>query len=69
MTRDGAPAISLEQESERATEMLTGKTVKLVTRYRVAEMLVEFTDGTRFFVDAKNEELELSITGSFDDDR
>jgi hypothetical protein len=42
--------------------MLKGKIVKVVRRHRVGEVLVEFTDGTRLFVDADGDEIELSIT-------
>lgn len=68
MTMESVPAMNLKQESERATEMLSGKSVKLVERHRLGEVLIEFIDGTRLFIDAKAGELELSITGSFDDD-
>ncbi len=68
MSQDKVPAMTLEQESERATELLAGKTVKFVKRHRVGEVLVEFTDGTRLFVDAHVREIELSIQGSFEDD-
>lgn len=64
---EGVPAMDLDQEGERATEMLKGKSVKRITRHRPAEVLIEFTDGTRLFVDAKGA-LELSITGQVDDE-
>jgi len=40
----------------------TGKIVSIVWRHRPGEVLVEFTDGTRLFVDAKGDKAELSIT-------
>ena len=46
--------------------MLKGKIVKVVRRHRSGEVLVEFTDGTRLFVDAKGDEIELSITEAHD---
>jgi len=55
--------MDLKQESERATEMLKGKVVEKVLRHREKEVGIEFTDGTRLFVDAHDGELELSITG------
>ena len=55
--------MSLEQESDRATQLLSGKVVARVVRHREAEVLVEFTDGTRLFVDCSGTGVELSITG------
>jgi hypothetical protein len=54
--------MDLEHESKRATEMLAGKIVAKVYRHRPKELLIEFTDGTRLFVDGEG--LELSITDS-----
>jgi hypothetical protein len=55
-------SMSLEQESASATEMLRDKVVARVMRYRETELLIEFTDGTRLFVDGNNTGVELSIT-------
>jgi hypothetical protein len=55
--------MTLEDESTRATEMLSGKVVARVVRHRESEVLVEFTDGTRLFVDRRANGIELSITG------
>jgi len=55
--------MSLEQEAERATELLKGKVVAKVMRHRAKEICVEFTDGTRLFVDHHPNNVELSITG------
>ncbi len=52
----------IEDEAERASEMLRGKVVARVVRTRPTEVLLEFTDGTRLFVDRVADELELSIT-------
>ena len=60
--------MTLEEEGERATEMLAGRTVKLVRRNRPKEMRIEFTDGTRLYVDTPSDPVELSITGEFEDD-
>ena len=59
--------MNLQQESERATELLKGKAVDKVKRHKQTELLVEFTDGTRLFVDAHQDELELSITGGVEE--
>jgi hypothetical protein len=53
----------LEDEAERASGMLRGKVVAQVIRNRPTEVVLEFTDGTRFFVDRAADALELSITG------
>jgi molybdopterin-binding protein len=55
--------MNLEEESERATQMLKGKVVALVTRHRNEEVCVEFSDGTRLYVDRSEDGVELSITG------
>ena len=52
----------LKAEGRRASRMLKGKIVKVVRRHRAGEVLIEFTDGARLFVDAKGDEIELSIT-------
>lgn len=53
----------LEDEAKRASELLCGKVVARVVRHRNTEVLVEFTDGTRLFVDRAADALELSISG------
>jgi hypothetical protein len=55
--------MTLEEESRLATEMLSGKAVARVIRHRATEVLIEFTDGTRLFVDQSSTGVELSITG------
>jgi hypothetical protein len=54
---------SLSTEAERATELLRGKEVATVWRHRKQEVGIEFTDGTRLFIDWKQDGIELSITG------
>jgi hypothetical protein len=56
----------LEDESERATGMLAGKVVAFIKRHRASEVLIEFTDGSRLYVDKSEDGIELSITGDFD---
>ncbi len=57
----------LAQEAMRATQMLKGKVVARIARHRDTEVLVEFTDGTRLFVDRSDSAVELSITGGASD--
>ena len=54
--------MKLEEESKNAEKMLKGKKVKSVFRHRRNEFGLEFTDGTRLFVDLTLDGLELSIT-------
>ena len=63
----GTKAMDLKQESETATDVLKGKVVSKVMRHRKAEIGIEFTDGTRLFVDARQNEIELSITGGINE--
>jgi len=58
---------SLEQESDKATELLKGKVVSHVVRHRESEVLIVFTDGTRVFVDKTETGLDVSVTGGSDD--
>ena len=64
--REQFMANELENEAILATRMFAGKSVALVRRHRAAEVVIEFTDGTRLFVDAAGDALELSITGDFE---
>ena len=56
------PTTELDKEAERATELLAGKVVARVWRHRQGEVVIEFTDGTRFFADHTPAAIELSIT-------
>jgi len=53
---------TLEEEARKATDLLQGKTVAKVWRHRHKEIGIEFTDGTRLFIDHQPNELEISIT-------
>ena len=53
----------LKQEASKVTELLSGKEVKSIYRNRPQEICIEFEDGTRLFVDAKESHIELSVTG------
>ncbi|HXH69968.1 MAG TPA: hypothetical protein VNI60_06420 [Pyrinomonadaceae bacterium] len=60
--------MNLPKETQRATKMLKGKTVDSVKNFRKKEVLIEFTDGTRLFVDWQESELEISIEGNFEEE-
>jgi hypothetical protein len=53
----------LTEEANSLTQLLVGKVVGIVRRHRSAEVLIEFTDGTRLFVDRTDDGLEFSVTG------
>jgi hypothetical protein len=57
--------LSLEEEAQRAIEMLAGRVVSNIRRYKSSEVLVEFADGARLFVDSTTS-VELSIAGNRD---
>jgi hypothetical protein len=56
--------VTLGEESNRTTELLRGKVVSFVVRHRDREVMIQFEDGTRLFIDAETA-LELSIEGKF----
>lgn len=59
--------MNLDDGALRATGLLEGRVVKAVHRHSVQEVVVEFTDGSRLFVDWREDRsLELSITGDFE---
>lgn len=55
--------MTLEQESKRATQLLTGKTIAKVVRHNSKEVILEFKDGSRLLVDSETP-VELSITNA-----
>lgn len=52
----------LRSEGDHATKLLQGKVVSHVVRAKETVVLVEFTDGTRLFVDRSSDGVELSIS-------
>jgi len=56
------------KEAEEATALLRGKEVATVWRHCKGEIGIEFTDGTRLFVDKTPGGVELSITGGREED-
>ena len=51
-----------EEESERLAGLLINKTVKAARRMRASELLIEFDEGLRLYVNAAEGVLELSVT-------
>jgi predicted Ser/Thr protein kinase len=60
--------MNLEKEAKLAENLLKGKVVDKVWRHRKREIGIEFTDGTRLFIDHTENGLELSVTGGLDDE-
>lgn len=52
----------LKAEAKRATEILKGKVVLAVWRHTEKQLGIQFTDGTRVFVDHAPSCVEVSIT-------
>jgi hypothetical protein len=52
----------LRSEANRLEEILKDKTINKVYRNRSNEVVIEFNDGTRFFIEIDGKELEFSIT-------
>ena len=53
----------LENEAAQLTDLLNAKTIRIVRRHRPDEILIEFDDGTRLFVNRTSDGLEFSVTG------
>jgi hypothetical protein len=53
----------LENEAAELTDFLKGKVVKIVRRHRISEIMIEFEDGARLFVNKTSDGLDLSVTG------
>ena len=58
--------LTLEQEVAELGRLLVGKTVARIWRHRPSELVLEFVDGTRLFIDHKTDSLEISVTGADD---
>jgi len=59
--------MNLDDEALRATKLLEGRVVRAIHRHTAREVMVEFVDGSRLFVDWREDRsLELSITGDFE---
>jgi hypothetical protein len=55
--------MNLEEETITATQMLKNKVVECLWRHREREVMIQFTDGMRLYIDHTSTGLELSITG------
>jgi hypothetical protein len=64
----GQRKLTLEEEAAELNRLLVGRVVKIVWRHRPKEIVIEFTDQTRLFVDWQATELEMSVTNNVDED-
>jgi hypothetical protein len=55
--------VDLENEAAELTNLLRGKVVEVIRRHRPWEILIEFDDGMRLFVNNIPDGLEFSVTG------
>ena len=53
----------LDAEGEELTNLVRAKVVTVIRRHMAAEVLVEFEDGTRLFINSRLDGLEFSVTG------
>lgn len=67
---DEDPKKQLKKEAMRVTKLLKGRIIKKIRRNKMKEVVIEFKDGTRFSIDWREsyKELNLSITGSFEEE-
>jgi hypothetical protein len=50
----------LQREAQAVTKFIGGKTVRQVWRHRIGEIGIEFTDGSRIFINRTDAGLEVS---------
>lgn len=62
VTHTAISKVALAREAKKATKFLLGKSVSRIWRHRPSEIVIEFKDGVRLFVDKNKFGLELSIT-------
>lgn len=60
---------TLEREAKAIEELLAGKVLTGVIRHRSNEVVLQFSDGTRLFVNAQIQgSLDFSVTGGRHED-
>ncbi|MBL1271166.1 MAG: hypothetical protein COB25_001830 [Oceanospirillales bacterium] len=60
---------TLEREAKTIEELLAGKILTGVVRHQSNEVLLQFSDGTRLFVNAReHSSLDFSVTGGWNED-
>jgi hypothetical protein len=53
----------LDDEEQRLQSLIADKVIAQVRRHRASELILEFSDGSRLFVNADGQDLDLSVTG------
>lgn len=53
---------NLDKEAENIKSILDGKIISDIKRFNTDEILLQFSDGTRFYINKKDPGLEFSIT-------
>jgi hypothetical protein len=59
---------ALKKEAADLQRLLKGKTLNVVRRHRAKEVVLEFIDHTRLFVDWTEDGFEFSVTGTDDNE-
>ena len=54
--------MNIEDEARRLADLLRDKTVQAARRTKPSELVIEFADGFRLYVNARGDDLELSVT-------
>lgn len=54
----------LKDEEQRLQSLIANKVIAQVRRHRACELMLEFSDGSRLFVNADGQDLDLSVTGA-----
>ena len=53
---------NLEREAAEIAMLISGRRVSVVRRHRIGEIMIEFDDGTRLFINSTPDDLDFSIT-------
>ena len=54
----------LKDEERRLQSLIADKVIAQVRRHRAGELMLEFSDGSRLFVNVDGQDLDLSVTGA-----
>lgn len=54
----------LKDEQQRLQSLIADKVIAQVRRPRASELMLEFSDGSRLFVNVDGQDLDLSVTGA-----
>jgi hypothetical protein len=54
----------LNDDELRLQSLIADKVISRVRRHRPSELMLEFTDGSRLFINVDGQDLDLSVTGA-----